>query len=248
MELRQLLPEPATVDVGELVGGALARVQPAEHKPHVLVNFVASADGHATVNGLSDGLGDEGDRAIFHTLREHVDAILAGTGTLHAERYGRMLGKAERRQRRVARGQSPEPLAVVVTRSGEIPDDIPLFDEPEARIAVFAPTGTDLSHKRAQVTVVALDPGELTLTTAMRRLRTEFGVGTLLCEGGPTLFGSLLHEELVDEMFLTLAPKLVGGGHGPAVTSGPALAEPRPLRPLWLLEHRGSLYLRYAVG
>lgn len=248
MELRQLLPEPATVDVGELVGGALARVQPAEDKPYVLVNFVASADGHATVNGRSGGLGDEGDHAIFHTLREHVDAILAGTGTLHAERYGRMLGKTERRERRVARGQSPEPLAVVVTRSGEIPDDIPLFDEPEARIAVFAPPGTDLSHKRAQVTVVALDPGELTLTTAMRLLRTDFGIGTLLCEGGPTLFGSLLHEELVDEMFLTVAPKLVGGGHGPAVTSGAALPEPRPVRPLWLLEHHGSLYLRYAVG
>lgn len=248
MELRQLLPEAAIVDVGELVAGALGQAQPAEDKPHVLVNFVASADGHATVNGLSDGLGDEGDRTIFHTLREHVDAILAGTGTLQAERYGRMLGKAERRERRVGRGQSPEPLAVVITRSGDVPADIPLFDEPEARIVVFAPPGTDLSDRRAQVTVVALDPGELTLTTAMRRLRTGFGVRTLLCEGGPTLFGSLLHENLADELFLTLAPKLVGGGHGPAVTAGPALPEPRALRPLWLLERGGSLYLRYAIG
>ncbi len=93
-----------------------------------------------------------------------------------------------------------------------------------------------------------VDPGELTLTTTLRRLRTEFDIRTLLCEGGPTMFGSLLHEKLVDEMFLTLAPKLVGGGHGPAITAGPQLPQPQELSPVWLLEHGGTLYLRYAVG
>jgi riboflavin-specific deaminase-like protein len=248
MELRQLLPEPATIDAGEHVATALYALEPPADRPYVLVNFVASVDGHATIGGRSEGLGDDADTAIFHTLREHVDAVLAGTGTLRAEHYGRMLGKAERRERRVASGRSPEPLAVAISRSGVIPTDIPLFDEPEARVIVFGPAGTDLSGKAADITLVELDPGELTLTTAMRHLRTELGVGTLLCEGGPTLFGSMLHENLVDELFLTLAAKLVGGGHGPAVTEGPELPEPRPLRPVWLLEHEGSLYLRYAVG
>ncbi len=144
MELRQLLPEPATVDVGTLVGDAVAAIQIPAEKPYVLVNFVSSADGHATIDGRSGGLGDDGDRAIFHTLREHVDAVLAGTGTLRAERYGRMLGREERRERRARGGRTAEPLAVVITRSGEIPEEIPLFDEPESRIAVFAPPGTAL--------------------------------------------------------------------------------------------------------
>jgi 5-amino-6-(5-phosphoribosylamino)uracil reductase len=248
LELHQLLPEAAEVEVGDLVGDAIERTTPPDERPHVIVNFVVSADGHATVDGRSSALGDEGDAAIFHTLREHVDAILAGTGTLRTERYGRMLGKAERRERRTARGQSPEPLAVVITRSGTIPTDIPLFAEPEANVVVFAPSGTEVADTPAQVTVVALDPEEHTLTTALRRLRSDFGVKRLLCEGGPTLFGSLLHEQLVDELFLTLAPKLVGGGYGPAVTAGPPLPEPRPLQPVWLLEHGDSLYLRYAVG
>jgi riboflavin-specific deaminase-like protein len=249
MELRRLLPEPATVDVGELVGGAIANVEAAADRPYVFVNFVSSADGHATVDGRSGGLGDEGDRAIFHSLREHVDAVMAGTGTLRIERYGRILGKQERRERRAHRERSPEPLAVVVTRSGDIPADIPLFAEPEARIVVFCPTEPELELScKAQITLVRLEPGELTLTTALRRLRTDFNVRTLLCEGGPTIFGALLHEGLVDELFLTLAPKLVGGGHGPAISSGSELPEPRRLEPIWLLEREGSLYLRYAVS
>jgi riboflavin-specific deaminase-like protein len=249
MELRRLLPEPATVavPVDELIGDAVGRLEPPADRPYTLVNFVASADGHATVAGRSGGLGDDVDRAIFHSLREHVDAVLAGTGTLRVERYGRVLGRAERRERRVRRGQSPEPLAVVISRSGDIPEDIPLFHEPEAMIVVFTPVDVG-AECAAQLSVIRLDPGELTLTTVMRRLRTDFGIATLLCEGGPTMFGGLLREDLVDELFLTVAPKLVGGGHGPAVSSGPALPEPRPLRPIWLLEREGSLYVRYAVG
>ena len=69
----------------------------------------------------------------------------------------------------------------------------------------------------------------------------------MLCEGGPTIFGALLQEELVDELFLTLAPKLAGGGRGPTITSGPQLATPDELRVLWLLGRGDSLYLRYAL-
>lgn len=247
IELRRLLPEPATVVVDDLIAGAMAELRPRDDRPYTLVNFVASADGHATVDGHSGGLGDDADRAIFHCLREHVDAVLAGTGTLRIERYGRILGKPERRQRRVAAGKSPEPIAVVVSRTGDVPEDIPLFEAPEAKIVAFSPNEIG-GGCAAEVTNVRLDPGELTLTTAMRRLRADFGIGTLLCEGGPTIFGGLLREGLVDELFLTVAPKLVGGGHGPAISSGPALPEPRPLTPIWLLEREGSLYLRYAVG
>jgi riboflavin biosynthesis pyrimidine reductase len=95
--------------------------------------------------------------------------------------------------------------------------------------------------------VIRLDPGELTLTTVMRRLRWDFGIRSLLCEGGPTLFNALLQEGLVDEVFLTLAPKLSGGGTAPGVTSGPELAELQQLTLVWALEHDDSLYLRYRL-
>src|SRR5947209_2791112 len=130
MEFRQLLPTPAAVDVDELLAALdLAASAPPE-RPYLIVNFVASVDGRATLGGRSGQLGDDGDHAMFHGLREQVDAVMAGTGTLRVERYGRILGKPERRQRRATRGFSPEPLACMITRSGEIPEDIPILNEP----------------------------------------------------------------------------------------------------------------------
>lgn len=247
MQFRQLLPQPDTVEVQALLSSLNLADHAADERPYTIVNFVASVDGRATLAGRSGGLGDDGDRAMFHGLREHVDAVLAGTGTLRTERYGRMLGKEERRRRRVQRGASPEPLACIVSRSGDVPIDIPLFAEPEARIVIFTSSAIDTSACAAHPEVVALDPGELTLTTVLRRLRSDYGVRALLCEGGPTLFGSLLHEAVVDELFLTLAPKLAGGGTEPTITAGPELADPRTLSLSWLLERGGLLYLRYAV-
>ncbi len=216
-------------------------------RPYVVVNFVSSADGRAGFKGRSGALGDPADRFVFHGLREQVDAVFAGTRTLKTERYGRMIRDPEARRRREQAGHPPEPLACVVTRSGEVPSEIPLFAEPEARIAVFSSIPVDLSGCAAGVQLVQLDPGELTLTTVFRRLRSDFGVTSLLCEGGPTVFGSLLHEQLVDELFLTLAPKLVGGGASPAISSGPELDEPEPMDVVWALEHGGALYMRYRL-
>src|SRR2546423_5712887 len=211
MDFRQLLPEAATVDVAQLLQDAFAECVAPDDRPYTVVNFVSSVDGRTTLGGRSGPLGDDGDRAMFHGLREHVDAVLVGTGTLRVERYGRILGKSERRERRVAGGRSPEPIACVVTRSGELPEHIPLLEEPEAQVIVFSGADTDLADHSAQITVIRLDPGELTLTTALARLRRDYGIPTLLCEGAPTLFGALLQEGLVDELFLTLAPKLTGG-------------------------------------
>jgi riboflavin-specific deaminase-like protein len=247
MEFRQLLPEPVTVEVEPLLDSLNLGNQAPAGRPYTVVNFVASVDGRATLSGRSRGLGDDGDRAIFHGLRERVDAVLAGTGTLRAERYGRLLGKPERRERRVQRGLSPEPLACIVTRSGEVPIEIPLFAEPEAKVVVFAPIEIDTAACAAQVEVVRLDPSALTQTTVLRRLRSDFGVRVLLCEGGPTLFGALLQEATVDELFLTLAPKLAGGGRGPTISVGPELADPQDLELVWVLERNGSLYLRYSL-
>jgi riboflavin-specific deaminase-like protein len=249
MDFRQLLPQPASFDLDHL----LAELGPdlasrATDRPYTVANFVASADGRATFAGRSGQLGDDGDRAMFHGLREQVDAVLVGTGTLRAENYGRVLGKPERRQRRLQRGETAEPIACVLSRSGAIPIEAPMFQEPEARIVVFTAVPFDTGGCGAEVEVIQLDPAELTFTTAMRLLRSDYGVRSLLCEGGPTVFAALLGEGIVDELFLTHAPKLTGGGTGPTITSGPELPEPRQLRAIWALERDNTLFLRYAIA
>jgi riboflavin biosynthesis pyrimidine reductase len=243
----QLAPRHETVEIEEALPElALGDHAPAD-RPYTIANFVSSADGHATFGGRSRALGDEGDKAMFHGLREQVDAVFAGTRTLEAENYGRILGNADRRARREQRGLPPEPLACVVTRSGAIPVEIPLFGEPEARIAVFAPPGTvhGLASCTANVTLVELK--QLTLSNVMASLRSEFGVGSLLCEGGPTVFASLVREQVVDELWLTLASKLTGGGTGPSITRGAELPELQQLDPIWVLERERTLFLRYRL-
>jgi riboflavin-specific deaminase-like protein len=248
MDFRRLHPDPATIDSAALLAdlGFGARAHP--ERPWVVTNFATTADGRATVDGRSGAIGDDGDMEVFRRLRTQVDALLVGTRTLAIEHYGRAVRRPELRAAREALGLAPEPLVATVSRSGELPLEIPLFAEPEARVVVFTTPGVPEPACAAHVTLVRLDPAELTLTTALRRLRAEHGVRSLLCEGGPTLMGGLLHERLVDELFLTLAPQLAGGGDGPTISSGPALAGPAALELTWALERGGSLYLRYAVA
>jgi 5-amino-6-(5-phosphoribosylamino)uracil reductase len=247
VEFRQLLPEHDRVDVGALLARLDLAAAAGPERPHVVANFVSSADGRATFRGRSGALGDPADRFLFHGLRGQVDAVLAGTRTLMIERYGRMIRDPEARLRRELGDRTPEPLAVVVSRSGEVPFDIPLFSEPEAQVALFCCVPVDVSQAAARVELVELDAGELTMTTVMRRLRSDFGIRSLLCEGGPTVFGALLEEHLVDELFLTLAPKLVGGGPSPTISSGTELMELQPMDVIWALEHDSALYLRYRL-
>lgn len=247
MEFQQLLPEPAKFEIAERLQ-ALDLQAKATDRPYTIANFVSSADGRATFAGRSGQLGDDGDRAMFHGLREQVDAVLVGTKTLATERYGRILGKPERRERRVARGWTPEPLACLITHTGMVPTDIPLFHEPDQRIAIFTSAEIPTPECPATVELIHLDPAELTCATVLGRLRADFDVRALLCEGGPSTFGVLLHEGLVDELFLTLSAKLTGGGQGPPVTTGPELPVPQDLSVIWALARQNSLFLRYGIA
>ena len=76
MDFRQLLPEPATVDIDERLGTLDLGATASADRPYTIANFIATADGRATIGGRSGGLGDEGDKAMFHGLREHVESLL----------------------------------------------------------------------------------------------------------------------------------------------------------------------------
>lgn len=244
MQLRRLLPPGAPTAPEDLYTGLdLAARAPAE-RPYVVCNFVASIDGKATVGARSAGLSGEVDRRVFHLLRTQVDAVLAGTATLRLERYGALVRDPQLRQVREREGRAPQPLAVVVSRSGDVPYDIPLFADPDTRVALYAPPRPERPECSAQVQEREV-PAAGELAAVLRSLRDELGVGALLCEGGPTLFGALLADGLVDELFLTLAPTLVGGGER-GITAGVELPRPHDMRLAWALAGDGELLLRYA--
>lgn len=245
MVFRRLLPDPDEVDIEAHVRALRLRERAPGERPYTVVNFVSSLDGRATVNGRSGALGDEGDKALFRALRAAADAVLVGTGTLEVERYGRMIRSPEVREARRAEGLAPEPLACVLTRSGRLPLGIPLFSEPEAHVVVFSGAEVELGSVAARVEVVPLGAAEVDFTHALAHLRSAYGVRALLCEGGPRVFSALLQEAVVDELFLTVAPKLVGGGAEAPVTSGPEPAELTDARLAGVLERDGTLFLRY---
>ena len=243
--MRRLLPDPGPVDPMELIPDALAgRVAPS--RPYTVANFVASADGRATVNGGSTGLGDDGDRRIFRALRGCTDALLAGTGTLGAEHYGTVARDPAVVALRARLGLAPQPALVTVTRTGRVPA-IPLLDDPDATLIVYAGADVTLDDARATVLVERRDPDGLAMRAVLGDLYARHGVRHLLCEGGPAIFGALLAEQVCDELFLTLAPMLAGGPDL-SITRRVQLGAPRELGLLWALSQGDSLYLRYALG
>src|SRR5262245_9632620 len=115
--------------------------------------------------------------------------------------------------------------------------------------AVMIGAGTMRAERYAnlekRLIVVESGQGEWAdLSDLLRSLREE-GVRAVICEGGPTLHGSLQAAGLVDELFLTIAPKLAGGG-APHILEG-ALADIAELELRWLLEHEGELFARYRL-
>jgi riboflavin biosynthesis pyrimidine reductase len=245
MRFRQAIPPGPDVSPEDRYTGLGIGERADGDRPYVVCNFVSSADGKATAGGGTAPLAGEGDKAAFHLLRTQVDAVLAGTGTLGIERYGVPVRDARLIEIRLAEGRPAQPLAVVISRRGHIPFEIPLFADARSRIVLYAPTGTAVPDCPADVTVHQADPPQLDLGEVLRSLRRDHDVRSLLCEGGPVLFNALLAEDLVDELFLTISPVLVGGDEL-GITTGAALHPPLSLQLVWALEHDGNLLLRYA--
>ncbi len=247
MDLWRIYPGGETLTAVEVMSGLDLGDLAPPRRPYVVVNFVASADGKATFEGRSGKLGGDADSALFHRLRTQADAVLVGSGTLRAERYGRLVRDPELRAAREAEGLAPDPLACVVSRSLSLPLDIPLFQDPEQRMIVFTSSDERLDGAGPGVSVERLRAEELTMTSALEILRHGYGVRSVLCEGGPTVFGALLGEDLVDELFLSLAPRIAGGGDAPTIVEGMPLAELMELELVWVLEAEGELFMRYRI-
>ena len=222
-------------------------------RPMVAINMVSTADGKAVVGGRVTGIGTRFDRALMDRIRGWFEMVLSGAGTLRADGFNPAVVPAVS-ARRVQRGLLPQPIAAVVTSTGEIPLDGRFWTQPGLNRLIFTCERGVLEHQdrfgalssRARVVVVGAD--DVDLAALARFAQTELGVQRLLVEGGPTLNQGLFSLDLVDELFLTLAPRIVGG-HAAAIVE--SRSEPElDFRKLKLLSysHRDSeLYLRYLV-
>jgi riboflavin-specific deaminase-like protein len=248
VNLRRLHPEPGEIGAEEAIRGLrLDELAPPE-RPYLVLNMVQTLDGRIAIDGRSGPIGGEADRELFHGLRTQVDAVMVGAGTVRTERYGRMVKSEELRERRGREGLSPEPIAIVVTARLHLPEDLPLLQDPDCHVVVLTGARADPPDVPARIDVLYgdTDGGELHLEPLLREVQERYGVRSILCEGGPVLNAGLLREGLVDELFLSLAPKLAGG-EPLTMVLGPALRPLLELELVWVLESEGDLFTRYRV-
>jgi riboflavin-specific deaminase-like protein len=256
---RRLLPPGDPATALEIITGLGLHERPpgaqspdGRRRPYVVLNMVATLDGRATLGGRSGPISDDADRALFHGLRSVVDGVMAGAGTVRAERYGPIVRDPDTRGLRRERGLREQPLACVVSANLGFPPDLPLLCDPDSKVAFLTPSDASLPETAARVEYVRArrDDGSLDLPAALGELHDRLHVRTLLCEGGPHLNAELLSAGLVDELFLSVAPLLAG--EDPAderpplrILAGSDFEPALALELLSALEHDSRLFLRY---
>lgn len=246
--MRRFLPEPVTdVTVAELLDELRPSEQPLDGRPHVLSNFVLTLDGKATIEGVSGPIGSERDTEMLVGLRTRVDAVMIGAGTMRAECYGRVMADPAKRERREQEGLAHDPLMVVVSGRMDLPWEAPVFAEGEGRVLIFTASDADPPETATPLEVVRHE-GMVDLRAGLAYLRETHGIRSVLCEGGPHLHAQMIQAGLVDELFVTHAPKLAGGEGLGLVAGLPELE--RGLEIAWLVAEpeTGELFARYRVA
>jgi riboflavin biosynthesis pyrimidine reductase len=240
--MRQVLPDDCLVDDPFSVLAEDPRPAPGK-RPWVMANMVMSVDGAHALEGRSGQLSGPADRAVFHSLRGLADVILVATGTARAERYRRPAAEPFAQEVRRSRGQAPAARLAVVSRSLEIPADQPFLGGEGPDPLVLHPASSDPERLPAGVESRVAGESDTDLAVALKGLADE-GARWVLCEGGPTLLGQLHTADLLDELFLTVSPLLVGGDQlGLLGRTTPAVDHRFDLHRV--LEDDGTLLLTY---
>ncbi|MHA6670119.1 pyrimidine reductase family protein [Homoserinimonas sp. A447] len=207
-------------------------------------NFVSSLDGAATHNGLSAGLGSPADRRVFDLLRRLADVIVVGAGTVRAEGYGGLSVDDASADWRLRNGLAAQPVFAVVSASLDL--DPPIFADNPVRPLVLTVPGAPADRRAALAGVADLvDCGEDRVDTRrMLRVLAERGLTQVHSEGGPHMLGAMTEEGTLDELCLTLSPRLEGGVARRITDGHPTAPTPMTLAHV-LTAADGTLLLRY---
>jgi riboflavin biosynthesis pyrimidine reductase len=207
-------------------------------RPYITSNFVMGLDGRASfreLKGRNDGKTVSRSREdgwLMDFLRAHHDAQLVGASTLREEPnpegrgwdYG--IDDEELRTYRQDTLGLGRQKVLVLSGSGNIDVTLRLFSSPRVEPWIItAREGQEnlrsqLKKLGCEETIKILSVGEGTrvdLAAAAQLLRQEHGIRTLLCEGGPTLYGELLKHQLIDEDFRTMSLQVLGESTKPGI-------------------------------
>lgn len=242
----RLLPDCASEALDELYLDL--DVPAGRERPYVVLGMVTSVDGAVAVAGRTADLGGPADALAYSRLREVCDVILVGAATAREENYGPPRTRPGGAQRRRARGLAERAVLAVVTASGRLDPQARLFADPTRRPVVVAPRaarGGPLHDLGDRAEILEAGDDSVDFADMLARFAAR-GWRRVLCEGGPTINSLLLAEGLVDELFVTFAPVLVGGAA--AGIAGVEPGGPHRLELMELRHHASELVARYQVS
>ena len=184
-----------------------------------------TADGKTSTRAFTPALfTSPADKRRLQEVRAGADAIMAGRGTVAADSMSMGLSSQNLRNERVSRGLPPAPLRVLVSNAGNLDPGWKVFKYSGSPLVVFSTRRMPVRLRSvvAHHAELFLFSGRtVDLRKALEIRRFEFGVKRLVCEGGGTLLRSLASLDLVDEIFLTVAPVVFGGRLAHTLTGPP---------------------------
>ena len=217
----------------------------------VISNFAITADGKvSTRNHTPSGFTSARDKRRLLEIRSLGDAVMVGRGTAQADNMTMTIPADDLRAERLARGQSEHPIRVLVSNSGEIPPTLKVFTNSVGPTLIYTTDAIPFSSRVAlesHAQITAFKEKEVPLRSVLDDLRTHHKVKTVICEGGPTLIKSLLADDLLDELYITIAPKIFGGKNAPTLTghSGTFLPNSRQFRLKSFVVENDEAYCHY---
>jgi 5-amino-6-(5-phosphoribosylamino)uracil reductase len=187
-----------------------------------MATFAMTVDGKITTRNFSPvDFTSREDKLHLLRQRSLADAVLIGHTTLERDNVRLGIPQEEFRQARIKRGQAPYPLRVIVSNEGKIDNRLKIFQSDISPVVIFSTTRMPRKYRCAlmeKATLHLSTSRHVDLAGMLHTLRTEYKVRTIACEGGATLFRSLLEQGLVDQLSLTIAPCLFGGANAPTLT------------------------------
>jgi riboflavin biosynthesis pyrimidine reductase len=213
--------------------------EPPDDRPYVFVNMVSTACGkilQAPRGSSAKGLGSPTDQLLMKRLQGLADGAISGAGTI---RIGNVVYR-------------PEMWRCTVTRSGDLPEETRFFTDAPDKVIVFAPRNLDkavASRLAAKWKLHLVGDTDADAKELLTVLRKEYGLKVVAMEGGADLNYSFFEAGVVDELFLSFAPKIKGGKDLPTVVDGPGLPgnEVVNMDLLSVYRDESELYFRYRV-
>ncbi len=193
-------------------------------RPFTFINMAMSLDGKiSTSSHEAVNFSSQQDRKNLHKLRSKADAILIGSNTLKAENPPLQIKDKKLVKRRCESGQKPHPLNVILSSTLDFDFDAKFLKFTETEKLFFTTKKAEKSRveKLKNYGNIIFSPTEKIIDPEfVSKTLFDMGIDNLLIEGGGSINFSFIEKSLVDEIYLTLCPKIIGGRSSPTIVNG----------------------------